>query len=152
MKERREGERGLPKRRVAGARITPQGVEGDYNVYRQEKLDGDPDSAVLIIPHETLTELNEEGWPVEPGHLGENLTTGNIDYAEFQPQRRLRIGKETVLQISRACDPCSNLEQLPYVGTERKKEFIQTLLGRRGWYARVLEGGAVSEGDKIQLL
>jgi MOSC domain-containing protein YiiM len=148
VKPRTPGARGLPKKPVDSALVTRSGFEGDFNVYRHEELDGDPDSAVLIMPLETLQELNREGWPIKPGDVGENITTTGLSYNEFAPGRMFSFGSVEV-QISRACDPCDNLYLLPYVGREKGPAFLKTMLGRRGWYARVIKEGRVRKGDAI---
>ena len=133
---------------VESASITKNGLDGDFNVYRHEELDDDPDSAVLLMPLEMLEELNREGWPIKPGDIGENITTTGIPYQDFAPGRRFAIGGAEV-QVSRACDPCDNLFLLPYIGRERGPEFLKAMLGRRGWYARVTREGRVRKGDII---
>ncbi len=62
---------GIPKRPVTQLTITPEGVEGDFNRWRTEKLKGDPDQAILLLNEEILVALREECWPVQPGELGE---------------------------------------------------------------------------------
>ncbi len=143
------GQRGLPKPAVEEARITPHGVEGDYNVYRHDEAEDDPAMAILIMPLETLQELDREGWPVRPGDVGENITTEGLAYDAFGPGERFRVG-DVLLEITKPCTPCDNLYQLPYVGASRGPEFLKTMLGRRGWYARVLEGGTVRPNDRIE--
>ncbi len=68
------GERGLPKLPVEEAMITFQGIEGDYNRYRSERKQNNPDWALLLMPLEMIMQLNREGWPVNPGDLGVNRT------------------------------------------------------------------------------
>ncbi|MCI4351295.1 MAG: MOSC domain-containing protein [Thermoplasmata archaeon] len=142
-------ERGLPKPSVPQALVTVRGLDGDYNRYRQEELHGDPDSAVLLIAEETLRELQQEGWPVAPGDLGENFTLGGLDPSLFTPGLRLGMGAAEV-QVSRRCDPCRNLFALPYIGDARGPEFLRATLVRRGWYARVLREGVVRVGDLVR--
>jgi MOSC domain-containing protein YiiM len=142
------GERGLPKSPAAVLRVRREGVEGDFNRWRQERLAGDPNMALLILPVETIEELNREGWPVKPGDLGENITTSGIPYAALAPPRRFRVGG-IVVETSKACTPCENLALLPYVGSERGAAFERTMAGRRGWFARVAEAGEVRVGDAI---
>lgn len=142
------GERGLPKRPVSHASVTRAGIEGDYNKYRHEELEDDPDSALLLMPMEMIDQLNSEGWPIKPGDLGENLTTKGIPYDAFAVGKKFIAG-EVRLQISRPCDPCDNLFLLSYVGESRGPDFLRTTLGRRGWYARVLGEGVVRAGDTI---
>lgn len=142
------GQRGLPKPAVAEARVTSDGVEGDHNVYRHDEKQDDPAMAILIMPLETLRDLEREGWPVRPGDLGENFTTVGVDYDAFRPGRRFAVGP-VLLEVSKRCDPCDNLYGLPYVGPERGPEFLKAMLGRRGWYARVLRDGLVRTDDPV---
>ena len=145
------GEHGLPKPELPQARLTQAGVEGDYNLYRQTKKNGDPEMAILLMPIETLEELNQEGWPVRPGDLGENVTTRGIPYAALAPPRTVRLG-EAVVRTAKPCEPCDNLFLLPYIGRERGPAFLKAMLDRRGWFARVVTEGLVRRGDRVQLL
>lgn len=149
-KPRVHGERGIPKLAVDEIVVTAAGAAGDYNRYRHESRADDPDHALLILPYETLQALNIEGWPIAPGDLGENVTTEGVPYEDLAIGRRVELG-EVVVEIAEPCVPCSNLRVLPYVGAERVKELVRTLLGRRGWYARVLRGGTVRVGDPVVL-
>jgi MOSC domain-containing protein YiiM len=103
---------------------------------------------VLVLPVETIEALNRDGWPVRPGDLGENVTTQGVPYDELRPGRRFRVGTALV-EISKACDPCTNLYLLPYVGDARGPAFLKAMLGRRGWYARVVRAGRVHRGDVV---
>ena len=98
--------------------ITTEGVQGDFNRWRTEKAGGDPDQAVLLIREETLADLRAEGWPIQPGDLGENVTVADLPAAAFQPGVQVRLG-QVVLEVSKPCDPCTVLYTLPYVGLER---------------------------------
>jgi len=140
----------LPKMSVDAAIISKWGLEGDYNKFRKEKKKNDPDMAVMILSTDILEALNNEGWPVNSGDLGENLTLTNIDYNKMKLGDKLEIG-EVRLEISLICDPCTNLNNLPYVGKEKSTLFIKTLMKRRGWYARVLKAGKVIVGDSVSL-
>lgn len=143
------GQPGLPKFPVGSVEVGTEGVAGDFNRYRHERLRDDPDSAVLLVATETLRELQAAGWPVAPGDLGENITLSELAPHRLRPGVVLRVGGATV-QVSRACDPCTNLYSLPYVGPDRGPEFLKATLGRRGWYARVLAPGRVRPGDAVE--
>jgi MOSC domain-containing protein YiiM len=151
VKPQTPGERGLPKRPIESVLLTNEGLAGDFNLYRQEKLRGDPDSAVLLMPLETILQLNAEGWPVKIGDLGENFTTTGIPYSRFSPGKAFKLGR-AVVEVSRACNPCKNLYLLPYVGGSKGPDFVRIMLGRRGWYARVWREGVVRRGDAIEEL
>jgi len=145
------GERGLPKPSVPSVRVLENGIEGDFNRYRHERLRDDPTSAVLVIPEETLEQLRSEGWPVRPGDLGENLTTRGVPYEALVPGTILQAG-EAELEVTRPCDPCQYLHGLPYVGARKGAEFVRTMMHRRGWYCRVRRPGTVRAGDALRVL
>mgnify|MGYP006084036273 CR=1 FL=1 len=151
IKSNTPGQVGLPKMPVETVTITKAGVEGDYNRFRKEKKKNDPDMAVMLLSTDVIDALNSEGWPVNPGDLGENITLTNIDYSILKLGDRLNIG-EVSLEISLICDPCTNLNNLPYVGKDKSTSFIKTLMKRRGWYARVLKVGKVTAGDSVTLV
>ena len=142
VKPNRANEHGIPKTSVISAILSKSGIEGDYNNYRTIKKDQNPDMAVLVYPIETIHELNDEGWPIMPGDMGENFTISGIPHSHFSPNQQYQIG-ESLIEISFECDPCQNLSVLSYVGKTKINEFIKTLMHRRGWYARVLKEGLI---------
>jgi MOSC domain-containing protein YiiM len=146
-----EGEHGIPKAVVPEVVVTRHGVSGDFNRYREEDKGGTDDQALLLLPLETLEQLNREGWPVRPGDLGENVTIRGLPYDALAPTRRVRIGA-VVAETSKACTPCHYLHSLPYVGEAKGPQFVRTLIDRRGWFARVLTPGTIRPGDRVELL
>ena len=148
-KPERPDERGLPKIAVAEAIVTARGMEGDFNRWRHEKLADDPRNALLVVPLETLNDLEREGWPVRPGDLGENVTSVGLGYDTFAPGGRFLIG-EAVVEVTKPCEPCRYLFGLPYVGAALGPAFLKTMVGRRGWYAAVLRPGRIRPGDPIR--
>lgn len=143
------GEKGIPKISQSELHVTKHGAEGDYNIYRIEKKNGDARMALLLLPLETIAQLEGEGWPVDTGHLGENITTKGIPYEHFALGQRYRIGKIEI-EIAKVCNPCITLYSLPYVGEKKGPEFIKALLGRRGWYAKVIKEGTIQRRDRIE--
>ncbi len=160
IKPETPGQRGLPKCPVNSiARVAYSGITWDFNRYRHEEKHDDPDMAILLLPFETIQRLNEEGWPISPGDMGENFTTLGIPYDRFAPGKIYSV-RSVIIQISRPCTACRNLYLLPYIGDQRGPEFLKTLtwkeeeriINRRGWYARVLKEGFVSKKDVMQEL
>ncbi len=87
----------------------------------------------------------------EPGEIGENITTQGVPYDFFEIGGRYRVG-DVEIEITEPCKPCSNLRLMPYVGDEKITEFMKTMLRRRGWYAKVITEGKVTQGDSIERL
>jgi MOSC domain-containing protein YiiM len=150
IKPRVPGEYGLPKMAVDRLEISADGAAGDYNNYRMRTLKGDPDQAIMILTDDVIQQLRREGWPVQPGDFGENITLGGTAEADLGPGVQLQMG-EVLLEISKPCDPCTELGVLAYVGKERTAEFIRATKGRRGWYARVLHPGSVTQASPVQV-
>jgi len=151
VKDIKAGKPGLPKYPIDRAYLSSAGVEGDFNHYRTSDLQGDPDQALLIMTIDAIERLNQEGWPIEPGHIGENVTVDGIAYDDFTPGRQVRVG-DAIVEITKACTPCVNLYKLPYIGEERGPEFLRAMNNRRGWYARVVEQGDIAPGATVKLL
>ena len=120
------GQHGLPKYPVDAVRVTVYGLEGDFNRFRTHARGGDPGRAVMLMPIEMLRELNAEGWPVQPGDMGENITSEGIPYDDFVIGARYQVG-EAVIEIAEPCVACMNLASLPFIGEERGPAFIRTL-------------------------
>ena len=51
-------EHGIPKISVNTVMLLESGLEGDYNNFRTNKKDQNPDMAVLVYPIETIHELS----------------------------------------------------------------------------------------------
>ena len=98
---------GIPKRAVASAVITPQGLDGD--VWAHPQIHGGPRQAVLLIAAEAIDDLKVRGYPVFYGALGENLTTRGLDRRQMRIGDQLRAGA-AVLEITKVRGPCAALD------------------------------------------
>ncbi len=101
-----------------------------------------PDSSrqILLIEKETLDELR-----VEPGQVKENITTLGIQLMGLKYGNRLSIGSGIILEITKACSPCSRIEEI-------RPGLLREIAGKRGMLARVIQGGMIRRGDTIQLI
>ncbi len=147
---------GIPKRAIAWGMITPHGIEGDSWAHPQ--IHGGPRQAVLLIAAESIDELKARGYPVFYGALGENLTTRGLDPRELRAGHQLRAGAAT-LEITKLRAPCAALD---IYGPSIKQDVYDLRAqagdpstprwGMGGFYARVIEPGAVHPGDPIVIL
>lgn len=101
---------------------------------------------------EVVAALVLEGWPVRDGDLGENLLVSGFPYDAFRVGQRYLLG-QVLVQITEPIVPCGYLCRLPWLAERwRCDDFITTLRGRRGWYARVLTEGFIHVGDPVLTL
>lgn len=83
-----------------------------------------------------------------PGAMGENLVVDGLDEAGLCLGDVIRCGTAT-LQIAQIREPCSTFAAA--IGTTRVVKAMARS-GRCGWYFRVLEGGAISTGDRHDVI
>lgn len=94
---------------------------------------------VSLMDIETLKQIG-----IEPGAVKENITTIGINFRAIGVGELLRIG-ESLLEISAPCDPCERMDEI-------RMGLQEELRGRRGWLCRVVEGGRIRRGDRIEVL
>jgi len=149
---------GAPKYPVNEVRVTKLGLDGDHNKCRQRKGDPEHRRAVCLFPMEKLNELKEQGYPVYPGALGENITTEGIDYTKVYIGDRFQIG-EIEVEISRVRTPCAGISKFGGDGLARsiydpkaRYSADSPKWGHSGFYAKVLKEGTIKKEDKIRLV
>jgi MOSC domain-containing protein YiiM len=134
---------GMPKLPVLQARVTKEGLEGDWQ--KNRKYHGGPDRAVCVYSEELYEWLREAGIDVSAGGIGENFTTRGVDLQKLARGDRLRVGRECVIEITKVRVPCSQLKKWD-------ADLPELIVGRSGWVAKVVEEGVVKPGDSIEVL
>lgn len=134
---------GMPKLPVDAARVTVDGVEGDWQ--KNRKYHGGPNRAVCLYSEELYTYLRGRGIDVSNGQVGENFTTRGLDLQTLAPGDRLRVGAECVIEITVVRIPCGQLRMWDATLPE-------AIVGHSGWLAKVVREGMVRPGDAIEKL
>ena len=131
---------GMPKRPVDRARVTRDGLEGDRQ--RNRKYHGGPNRAVCLFSTELYDRLRGLGIDLEPGSVGENFTTTDIDLQRLKKGDRLQVGA-CLIEITDVRVPCRNLKQWD-------EDLPELIVGFSGWVAKVVEEGEVKAGDEVE--
>ena len=115
-------------------------AEAIENLGLKEDRHALPDSSrqILMIEQETLDDLG-----LSPGAVKENITTSGIVMMNLPYNKRLQLGGDVILEITKPCSPCSRMEEI-------RPGLQRALAGRRGILARVIRGGVISVGDPIR--
>jgi MOSC domain-containing protein YiiM len=132
---------GIPKRPLTVAHVTRSGLDGDGRNHAKHTR---PDRAVSLWDLEILEQLVAEGFSLEPGAAGENLTVAGLDVQRMAPGTLLRIGG-VVLKLEQPRKPCYVLDAID----PRLKEAI---VGRCGYLASVVEEGTIHAGLPVEVL
>ncbi len=111
---------------------------------------GGPDKAVLCYAAShypkwaaEFPELN-----MTAGAWGENLTLSGVDETGVCIGDRYRIDECTV-EVSQPRQPCWKIARRWGVKAMTKRV---TQTGRTGWYVRVIEGGGLTKGQRLELI
>lgn len=135
------------------------GVAGDAHagktVKHRSRVRANPDQPNLrqvhLIASELLDEVNEEGFDVAFGALGENVTTRGIALIDLPRGTLLHLGEGAVVEVTGLRNPCSQIE-------DYRAGLLKRMVGRRpdgtpllltGIMSVVRKGGMVRAGDSI---
>jgi MOSC domain-containing protein YiiM len=147
---------GVPKLAVPAGEVGPLGILGD--VQKNTKYHGGPRQALLWITAEGLAELREQGFPVVPGSLGENITTEGIGRRGVRLGQRWRLG-EVEIEITKMREPCNTLspygegiQKAVYDNAVKGGDPASPRWGLAGFYCAVVKPGTVRPGDPVTLL
>jgi MOSC domain-containing protein YiiM len=136
---------GVPKTHVESADIGPGGVQGDRQ--RNRRIHGGPRRAVCLYSLDLIEALRLEGHPIAPGHAGENLTIGGVDWSRLAPGVIVGVGGAE-LEITSYTVPCTSIRASFADGRFMR----MSQRNHPGWsrvYACVRRPGHVRVGDRV---
>lgn len=136
------------------------GVEGDAHagqtVKHRSRVARDPTQPNLrqvhLIHAELHDELNDAGFSVKPGDMGENITTRSLDLLALPTGTRLMIG-EAVIEVTGLRNPCVQLDRFRpgLMHATLDRDAAGALVRKAGVMGIVLAGGDVQSGDLIRV-
>ncbi len=137
------------------------GVEGDAHmgttVQHRSRAARDPTQPNLrqvhLIHGELHDELREAGFAVEPGEMGENITTRGVELLALPTGTRLRLGASAVVELTGLRNPCVQLDrfQQGLMAAVLRRDDQGELIRKAGVMAIVVSAGEVAAGDEIQI-
>jgi MOSC domain-containing protein YiiM len=137
------------------------GIEGDAHagttVQHRSRVRRDPTQPNLRQVHlmhaELLAQVNELGYAVEPGALGENVTTRGVDLPGLPVGSVLHLGDVARVELTGLRNPCVQIE-----GFRRGllREVVHTtddgvVVRLAGVMGVVTAGGQVRPGDPVRV-
>lgn len=140
---------GVPKLPVAEARVTRDGLVGDFQ--SDTRNHGGPMRALCLFTVEEIERLSAEGHPVYPGAVGENVTLSGLPLEALTPGTCLALGDETLIEITSYASPCKTIRGA-FLDGDFTRISPNTHAGECRVYARVLRGGVIHAGDAAHLL
>jgi MOSC domain-containing protein YiiM len=100
---------------------------------------------ISLLASERIGEVQARGIKVGFGSYAENVATEGVDWKIIPVGTKVRLGPEAEVEITQIGKKChSACEILRLVG--------DCVMPREGAFARVLTGGTISAGDRIEIL
>lgn len=139
--------------------LAGRGVEGDahcgetvQHLYLKRRNPHAPNRMqVHLLQSELFEELALAGFDLQPGQLGENITTRGIDLLSLPLGTRLHLGDEAVVELTGLRTPCKKIEDFR-PGLLRQVvsgDGGNKVLARAGVMAIVLQAGSIEAGSPI---
>ncbi len=139
---------GVPKRAVAEAWLTPEGLAGDVQADR--RYHGGPERALCLFALELIEELRTEGHAIFPGSTGENVTVAGLDWLSLAPGARLALGDAAIVEITSYAAPCQTISG-SFIEGESKRISQKMHPGQSRLYARVIKAGRLAPGQPVRV-
>jgi MOSC domain-containing protein YiiM len=137
------------------------GVAGDTHagvtVQHRSRVARDPSQPNLRQVHLIHAELHEElraaGFAVDPGAMGENVTTRGVDLLALATGTRLHLGETAIVEVTGLRNPCVQLESVApgLMQAVLDRDANGALVRKAGVMSVVLAGGRVRPGDRIRV-
>lgn len=137
------------------------GVDGDAHqgvtVKHRSRVARDPNQPNLrqvhLIHAELHDELRKTGFELEPGEMGENITTRGIDLLSLPMGTRLHIGRDAVVEITGLRNPCVQIDrhQTGLLSAVAMRDEHGMVVRKAGVMSIVIAGGEISPGDRIDV-
>lgn len=140
--------------------IAGEGVRGDAHrgvtVKHRSRVAKDPTQPNLrqvhLIAAELIDELNEAGFDVFPGAMGENITTRDVDLLDLPAGTRLVFGGfGATVELTGLRNPCGQLDKFRsgLMSAVLDRAENGDLIRKAGVMGIVISGGEIRPDDKI---
>jgi MOSC domain-containing protein YiiM len=137
------------------------GVAGDAHmgetVKHRSRVRKDPTQPNLRQVHlmhaELFDELRLKEFVVQPGDLGENITTSGLDLLALPAGTRLHLGASAVVEITGLRNPCIQIDhfQKGLMAATLDRDADGNLIRKAGIMSIVIADGDVRPGDVIRV-
>lgn len=137
------------------------GVQGDAHlgetVQHRSRMAKDPHQPNLrqvhLVAAELFDDLCRQGFLVEPGQLGENITTRGIELRGLPAGTILFLGETAVIKVTGLRNPCAQIDafQPGLLRAVLDRDEAGQVIRKAGVMAIVKEGGVVRIGDSVRV-
>ena len=138
---------GVPKPQVQQLQITADGCIGDFQ--RDKKHHGGTQRAVCLFSEEVIAALQEEGHPIFPGSVGENILLREVDWKKIKVGSQLFF-QQLVLEVTSDAPPCKTIGD-SFIGGKFTSISAKIKPNWTRWYAKVITEGQVNVDENVSI-
>ena len=118
--------------------VKNHGLEGDAHA-------GDWHRQVSFLSSESIDQSRKAGLDVTFGDFAENIATTGIDWKTIPIGTKFKLGETAIVEITQIGKECVQKCAIYYQAGD-------CIMPREGVFAKVLEGGVIHTGDKIEYI
>ena len=118
--------------------VKDHGIQGDAHA-------GDWHRQISLLASESIDKMRKQGLDVTFGDFAENIASSGIDWPTLPVGTRVKLGDNCLVEISQIGKECVKKCAIFYKAGD-------CIMPREGVFARVIEGGTINSGDKIEIL
>lgn len=131
----RKGDRKYP---IEKARVTMMGIEGDVHA-------GNWHRQVSLLADESIEKIKSKGLEINYGDFAENLTVKGIDLSKIVVGKRIKVGKDVILEVTQIGKEC-------HEDCAIKKQIGRCIMPLEGIFTKVISGGIIKVGDNVETI
>lgn len=117
--------------------VKDHGIRGDAHAGRWHRQ-------ISLLASESIKNMRNLGLDVTFGDFAENIATSGIDWKTLPVGTRVRLGNTCLVEITQIGKECVKKCAIFYQAGD-------CIMPREGVFAKVLKGGTIRKGDKIEL-
>jgi MOSC domain-containing protein YiiM len=133
--------KGVRKKNVSKCKVIKNyGIVGDAHSKKGGR------KQVSLLRKESLDKMEREiNTPLKPGDLAENLCIEGMKVETLKVGKKIKVGKEVILEITSIGKKCNKKCEIYYkVG--------KCIMHKEGIFMKVLKGGEIKVGEKIEVI
>jgi len=119
-------------------------IKKDFGIQGDAHASGKWHRQISLLAIESIKKMQALGLKVTPGDFAENVTTEGINLLKLPIGTRMTIGDTIEVEVSQIGKECHSRCNIYYQAGD-------CVMPKEGIFVRVLKGGKIKEGDKIEI-
>jgi len=119
-------------------------LEEDFGLVGDAHADRCTHRQVSLLATESIDKMRALGLELKPGDFAENLITEGIELMSLPVGTRMTVGEQVVLEVTQIGKECHTMCAI-------FQQVGKCIMPEEGVFTRVIRGGTVKAGDRIEV-